>query len=43
MITGTSQADVVMLVVSAAEGEFEAGIDEQGQTLHSASSSSSCW
>jgi len=32
MITGTSQADVALLVVSAAKGEFEAGIDEQGQT-----------
>jgi elongation factor 1-alpha len=32
MITGTSQADVAMLVVSSAKGEFEAGIDEQGQT-----------
>jgi elongation factor 1-alpha len=32
MITGTSQADVDMLVVSSAKGEFEAGIDEQGQT-----------
>jgi elongation factor 1-alpha len=32
MITGTSQADVALLVVSSAKGEFEAGIDEQGQT-----------
>jgi elongation factor 1-alpha len=32
MITGTSQADVAMLVVSSAKGEFEAGISEQGQT-----------
>jgi elongation factor 1-alpha len=32
MITDTSQADVAMLVVSSAKGEFEAGISEQGQT-----------
>jgi len=32
MITGTSQADVALLVVSSGKGEFEAGIDEQGQT-----------
>jgi len=32
MITGTSQADVALLVVSAAQGEFEAGISKQGQT-----------
>jgi len=32
MITGTSQADVGLLVVSAAHGEFEAGISEGGQT-----------
>lgn len=32
MITGTSQADCAMLVVSAAKGEFEAGISKQGQT-----------
>jgi elongation factor 1-alpha len=32
MITGTSQADVALLVVSSAKGEVEAGIDEQGQT-----------
>jgi elongation factor 1-alpha len=32
MITGTSQADVALLVVSAAKGEFEAGISAEGQT-----------
>lgn len=31
MITDTSQADVAMLVVSSAKGEFEAGISDQGQ------------
>ncbi|XP_012670547.1 elongation factor 1-alpha-like [Clupea harengus] len=32
MITGTSQADVALLMVSAAKGEFEAGISRNGQT-----------
>jgi elongation factor 1-alpha len=32
MITGTSQADVAILVISAAPGEFEAGISQDGQT-----------
>ena len=32
MITGTSQADVAILVVSSAQGEFEAGISVDGQT-----------
>jgi len=32
MITGTSQADAALLVVSAAVGEFEAGISKEGQT-----------
>jgi elongation factor 1-alpha len=32
MITGTSQADVAILVIPAATGEFEAGISANGQT-----------
>ena len=32
MITGTSQADAAILVVSAVKGEFEAGISTEGQT-----------
>ena len=32
MITGTSQADVAILIISAAPSEFEAGISEEGQT-----------
>ncbi|KAI4806294.1 hypothetical protein KUCAC02_017123 [Chaenocephalus aceratus] len=32
MITGTSQADVALLVVSAAQGEYEAGVSRSGQT-----------
>jgi len=32
MITGTSQADCAVLVVSAVLGEFEAGISKNGQT-----------
>ncbi|XP_061569909.1 elongation factor 1-alpha-like [Cololabis saira] len=32
MITGTSQADVAILVVSAAKGEYEAGVSRSGQT-----------
>ncbi len=33
MITGTSQADVALLVVSAKTGEFEAGMSREGQTM----------
>lgn len=32
MITGTSQADVAMLVIASTAGEFEAGISKNGQT-----------
>ncbi|GKT34581.1 Elongation factor 1-alpha [Aduncisulcus paluster] len=32
MITGTSQADVALLIVAAGKGEFEAGISAEGQT-----------
>lgn len=32
MITGTSQADVAILMISAKAGEFEAGISKEGQT-----------
>ncbi|KAL0237113.1 hypothetical protein PCE1_000510 [Barthelona sp. PCE] len=32
MITGTSQADIALLVVAAGTGEFEAGISKNGQT-----------
>uniref|UniRef100_A0A2K6R2Y2 Tr-type G domain-containing protein n=1 Tax=Rhinopithecus roxellana TaxID=61622 RepID=A0A2K6R2Y2_RHIRO len=32
MITGTSQADCVFLIVAAGVGEFEAGISKNGQT-----------
>jgi elongation factor 1-alpha len=32
MITGTSQADVAILVVASGKGEFEAGISDTGQT-----------
>jgi elongation factor 1-alpha len=32
MITGTSQADVALLIVAARRGEFETGIEKDGQT-----------
>lgn len=32
MITGTSQADVAILIVASGKGEFEAGISKHGQT-----------
>jgi len=33
MITGTSQADVAILVIASGQGEFEAGISANGQRL----------
>ena len=32
MITGTSQADVAILIIASPTGEFEAGISKDGQT-----------
>jgi len=32
MITGTSQADVAILVIAGGAGEFEAGFGKEGQT-----------
>ena len=32
MITGTSQADVAILIIASGVGEFEAGISKEGQT-----------
>jgi elongation factor 1-alpha len=32
MITGTSQADVAILIIASGQGEFEAGISANGQT-----------
>eukprot|EP00761_Pharyngomonas_kirbyi_P009697 gb/GECH01009715.1/.p1 GENE.gb/GECH01009715.1/~~gb/GECH01009715.1/.p1 ORF type:complete len:447 (+),score=83.88 gb/GECH01009715.1/:1-1341(+) len=32
MITGTSQADVAILIIASGKGEFEAGISKEGQT-----------
>lgn len=32
MITGTSQADVAILIIAAGQGEFESGISKEGQT-----------
>jgi elongation factor 1-alpha len=32
MITGTSQADVAILMIASPPGEFEAGISKEGQT-----------
>ena len=32
MITGTSQADVAILIIAGGQGEFEAGISKDGQT-----------
>merc|ERR1712169_36314 len=32
MITGTSQADVAVLIIASPSGEFEAGISKNGQT-----------
>merc|ERR1712063_87979 len=32
MITGTSQADVAVLIIASPPGEFEAGISKNGQT-----------
>ena len=30
MITGTSQADVAILIIAAGQGEFESGISSEG-------------
>lgn len=32
MITGTSQADLAILIIASGQGEFEAGISKEGQT-----------
>jgi len=32
MITGTSQADVAILIIASGQGEFESGISKEGQT-----------
>jgi elongation factor 1-alpha len=32
MITGTSQADVAILIIASGQGEFESGISKDGQT-----------
>jgi elongation factor 1-alpha len=34
MVTGTSKADVMLVFVSAALGEFEAGFGQRGEVHH---------
>ena len=42
MITGASEADIGILVISARKGEFETGFDRGGQTREHAMLAKSC-